>query len=176
MRSEQGRLGYSGAETGDSFSKGTMLPGVDDITARQQWPNLRQENCAITSPSSPVYNCAAWAANDPNSWWQPLQVSGSITYWPDGARRDETIAAYEEAFQTLGYQRCGDGSLEPGAEKIALYADAAGLFVHAARQLNDGRWTSKLGDLVDIEHPTLTDVAGGLYGEPNLLMERSIAE
>ena len=153
-----------------------MLPGVDDTITRRQWPNLRQANCAITSPNSPVYNCAAWAANDPDNWWQPLQVTGTITYWPDGARRDATIAGYEEAFRTLGYQACEDERLEPGTEKIALYADGEGTFVHAARQLDDGRWTSKLGDLVDIEHPTLADVAGGIYGQPNLFMERRLAD
>lgn len=174
MHLEQERLGYSGAETGDYFSKGTMLPGVDDITARRQWPNLRQANCEITSPKSLVYNCTAWAANDPNNWWEPPPVPGAITYWPDGARRDGTIAGYEEAFRTLGYQPCGDDGLEPGTEKIALYADAEGMFVHAARQLDDGRWTSKLGDLVDIEHPTLADVAGGIYGQPTLFMERRL--
>ena len=48
--------------------------------------------------------------------------------------------------------------------------------MHAARQLSDGRWTSKLGELVDIEHPDLADVAGGIYGQPNLYMERRIAQ
>lgn len=153
-----------------------MLPGVDDITTRRRWPNLRQANYAITSPNSLVYNCAAWVANDPDNWWQPLQVTGAITYWPDGARRDETIAGYQEAFRTLGYQVCGDENLEPGTEKIALYADGEGKFVHAARQLSDGRWTSKLGDLADIEHPSLADVAGGIYGQPNLFMERRLPE
>ena len=175
MQSEQERLGYSGAKTGETFSNG-MLPGGDDIAAHQKWPNLTEANCAITSPDSSVYNCAAWVANDPDNWWQPLQVTGTITYWPVGARRDETISAYEEAFGTLGYQACEDGSLESGAEKIALYADAAGVFMHAARQLADGRWTSKLGGLADIEHPTVTDVAGGLYGQPNLFMRRRAAE
>ena len=149
-----------------------MLPGEDDVTTRQHWPNLGQANFAITSPNSPVYNCAAWAAGDPNNWWEPLQMTGAITFWPDGARRDETVDAYEEAFRTLGYQPCGDGSFEPGVEKIAIYANALGQFRHAARQLNDGRWTSKLGELVDIEHPSVADVAGGLYGQPGLFMGR----
>ena len=153
-----------------------MLPGVDDMTTRQLWPNLRQANFTITSLNSTVYNCAAWAANDTENWWEPGEAPGAITYWPDGARRDETVAAYEEAFRTLGYEPCGDGSPEPGVEKIALYADSAELFVHAARQLTDGRWTSKLGDLADIEHSTLADVSGGLYGQPDLFMERRLAE
>ena len=31
--------------------------------------------------------------------------------------------------------------LEPGFEKIALYADNSGKPTHAARQLDNGRWT-----------------------------------
>ena len=55
---------------------------------------------------------------------------------------------------------CQDAEVINGIEKIAIYADAFGDFTHAARQLRDGRWTSKLGDLDDIEHESLEEVAG----------------
>jgi hypothetical protein len=35
---------------------------------------------------------------------------------------------------------------------------------HAARQLPTGRWTSKLGKAVDIEHDTPEGVTGPVYG------------
>jgi hypothetical protein len=35
---------------------------------------------------------------------------------------------------------------------IAFFVDGDGQLAHAARQLQSGRWTSKLGDLEDIEH------------------------
>ena len=48
-----------------------------------------------------------------------------------------------------------DESLEPGFEKVALYA-LGGVPKHAARQLSSGRWSSKLGDLEDVEHTLWT--------------------
>jgi len=54
-----------------------------------------------------------------------------------------------------GYVRCDDGNREPGFEKVAIYADANGDFTHAARQKEDGSWTSKLGEWEDISHREL---------------------
>ncbi len=42
---------------------------------------------------------------------------------------------------------------------------------HAARQLANGRWTSKLGRAEDIEHQ-LHDLEGEVYGTVALLMKR----
>ena len=53
-----------------------------------------------------------------------------------------------------GYAPIGeDGPLQDGYEKIAIYA-LDGEPTHAARQLDTGRWTSKLGKHEDIEHDT----------------------
>jgi hypothetical protein len=68
---------------------------------------------------------------------------------------------------------CGQADLEPGFEKIAPFADADGLPTHAARQLPGGRWTSKLGELEDIEHD-LNDVAGTAYGTVVQIMKRPL--
>jgi hypothetical protein len=38
-----------------------------------------------------------------------------------GARRDETIEAFVEAYGTLGFRLCFDGSLVPGVEKLAIF-------------------------------------------------------
>jgi hypothetical protein len=62
--------------------------------------------------------------------------------------------------------------LEPGIEKIALYA-LNDLPTHAARQLSNGWWTSKLGPHVDIEHIHPDAIAGGIYGEVVALMSRT---
>ena len=77
-----------------------------------------------------------------------------------------------EAFRVLGYEECDDGSLEDEYQKIALYADDSGTPTHAARQLADGAWTSKLGELADIVHATVDDVNGPLYGAPVQFMRR----
>jgi hypothetical protein len=63
--------------------------------------------------------------------------------------------------------------IQPGLEKIALFADANGLPTHAARQLANGRWTSKLGKAEDIEHE-LRDLEGNFYGSVVLVMARSL--
>jgi hypothetical protein len=74
-----------------------------------------------------------------------------------------TIAAFEEAFSTLGYVACDNGDFEEGREKIAFYAKD-GVVKHAARQVNKTMWTSKLGDGWDIEH-SRGAISGPEYGE-----------
>lgn len=77
-----------------------------------------------------------------------------------------------EAFRALSYEPCPDDSLEPGYQKIALFSDDFGTPLHAARQLPNGAWTSKLGGLEDIEHESVWDVSGDRYGKPVLFMRR----
>jgi hypothetical protein len=43
--------------------------------------------------------------------------------------------------------------------------------LYAARQLPNGRWTSKLGEWEDIEH-ALHDLTGMVYGSVVLVMKR----
>jgi len=116
----------------------------------QEFPGLRTTLCRITSPASTEYNCIAWAAEDTQRWWEPdyfLQY-----YWPPNAPRQLTLDAYIRAFETLGYNICQNVNYEPGFTKIAIFIKANGIPSHAARQLDTGRWTSKCGQNVDIEH------------------------
>lgn len=94
---------------------------------------------------------------------KPLDPDNDAVYWPAGVAREETLPAFVAAFATLGYASTADETYEPGFEKIALFANA-GFPTHAARQLPEGRWASKLGFLEDIEHD-LQDLAGTEYGE-----------
>ena len=64
--------------------------------------------------------------------------------------------------------------MEPGFEKIALFATDQAVPLHAARQLASGRWTSKLGEREDIEH-ALRDLEGEIYGTVVLIMKRPVA-
>jgi hypothetical protein len=133
----------------------------------EAFPRLRESSYRSTSPSDVRYNCVAWAAEDSEHWWQPG------FYWPVPASRDDVgIDALENAFQCLGYEPCLDESLEPGFEKVALYGFGF-FYTHAARQLANGKWTSKLGKAEDIEHDSPDDVAGGLYGEVVQFMRRA---
>lgn len=67
---------------------------------------------------------------------------------------------------------CRNGDVEPNIEKLAIYATIDGKPQHAARQLPNGRWTSKLGRLEDIEHD-LEGLDGNLYGVVHTFMART---
>jgi hypothetical protein len=103
----------------------------------------------ITSPETIEYNCVAWAAEENTRCWWPDHME--IGYWPEDIPREETLEAFIEAYKTLGYERCYETDLEEGFQKIAIYVKDRKP-THAARQLNNGNWTSKLGKSFDIEH------------------------
>ena len=95
-------------------------------------------------------------------------------YWPVDAPADTSVAAFEAAFRLLGYEPCPDGSFDEGYEKVAVYAASARV-EHMARQLPNGRWTSKLGRAEDIEHAAPAELEGEAYGAVAMYMRRPIA-
>jgi len=133
------------------------------------FPRLLPGAYQITSPAHDRYNCIAWAAGDTSIWWWPINVPN--VYWPSGVPKEESLDAFLLAFASLGYEACEGEQLEQGFEKIALFADAEGVPSHAARQLLNGRWASKLGAMEDIEHP-LHDLEGELYGTVVRIVKR----
>lgn len=134
------------------------------------FPNLTPENHRLTSPATPRYNCVAWSAEDVTRWWQPG------VYWPvECAADDFGVHALQVAFESLGYSPCADCELNAAHEKLALYGTTM-FYTHIARQLPTGTWTSKLGGSVDIEHDSPHDVAGGVYGEVLMYMQRARVE
>ena len=133
-------------------------------------PALAVSGYEITSEISDVYNCIAWAAEDDTKWWSYPDEH----YWPEWAPRSPEIEALVQVFAGLGYAVCHGDAREPGYDKVALYA-RDGEWQHAARQLEDGRWTSKLGPFEDITHPSLQDLAGELYGSVHCIMRRPSA-
>jgi hypothetical protein len=135
-----------------------------------EFPRLSATNHRMTSPATTDYNCIAWGAGKTDRWWQPG------VYWPVAVPPDDFgIGILERAFAALGFVDCGaDDRLEVGWEKVALYGSAQ-IYTHAARQLASGKWTSKLGRDIDIEHDTPDDVAGGVYGEVVQIMRRVVA-
>lgn len=134
-----------------------------------EFPRLSPDNHEVTSPSTPRYNCIAWAAGDQRRWWWP--DPDEVAYWPDSAPRRETIEAFVAAFGTLGYQPCDDSAFEREYSKVALYA-FEGSPTHAAHQRSDDRWSSKLGRSVDIAH-ALDALDGPLYGKAVLFLRRA---
>ncbi len=85
------------------------------------------------------------------------------------------MAGVIDAYVRTGYEACDSSTVEPGFEKIVIFADASGDPRHAARQLPSGAWTSKLGEHVNIEHKDVNSVGGMLYGEPAVYMRRRVA-
>lgn len=137
---------------------------------QESFPGLRESEFHVTSPADTGYNCIAWAAGEVLRWWEPDPFDQY--YWPDGAARSGTLDAFVQAFTTIGYERCESEQLEEHYEKAALFVDAAGSPTHAARQLRSGRWTSKLGQHVDIEHD-LRDLEGEKYGKVAVFLKRA---
>ncbi len=95
-----------------------------------------------------------------------------IFFWPN-SHGDYSVASLIKAFESVGFVVCKlDGSLEDGIEKIAIYADD-NEYMHAARQLESGKWTSKIGKAEDIEHDAPENLAGGRYGQVVKYMKRA---
>ena len=121
------------------------------------FPRLEKSKFRIRSPETIEYNCIGWAIGRSDLFVWPIGM-----FWPLTCPREETIDAFKSAFQVFGYESCKNGKFEKGFEKIALYAEG-NKPKHAARQLADGKWTSKVGNSFDIEH-SLKDLEGKLYG------------
>jgi len=136
-----------------------------------KFPGLAQVGYRETSPATWDYNCIAWAASDDSKWWEPPPHG----FWPPGVQPAYTLAAYMVAYATLGYEQCSEGTYESRFEKIVIFADPNGFPTHAARQLENGRWTSKLGPHIDIEHATPEALNGPDYGSPAVFMRRPTA-
>ena len=137
------------------------------------FPNLTGTKYEITSAATEAYNCIAWAAAATDRWWWPDSLGDE--YWPEASPRLATISAFSLAFQDLGYLPCTNAALEPGYERIAIYAREDGTPTHAARQLPTGQWTSKLGAREDIVHETPESLAGTIYGDVVLILRRQLS-
>jgi len=119
----------------------------------------------ITSEQDNYYNCIAWAAGYNDDWWSHDEDYRWI------GERGPGIQNLVSLFNALGYAECNSDLPEAGYVKVALYAKE-GNWTHAARQLENGRWTSKLGIYEDIEHAAPQDLCGGLYGQVHSVMRR----
>ena len=125
------------------------------------FPNAASEGYLDKSCKTPMYNCIAWAVGESHrSWWPNSEPDG---YWPPGIPAKTTVYAFLTLFRSRGYTSCANGDHETTFEKVAIYA-LDNVVKHAARQLPNGDWTSKIGNSVDIEHSTLRTLEGPFYG------------
>jgi hypothetical protein len=137
------------------------------------FPRLKPDKYQITSPPDARYNCIAWAVGETGLWWWP-ELDPEAGHWPEGVPAEATLAAFFAAFATRGFVPTDLETYESGSEKIAVFADPSGAPTHAPRQLPNGRWTSKIGKLEDIEHD-LHDLEGTEYGSVVQIMKRPLA-
>lgn len=135
----------------------------------------------LTSPQDPCYNCIAWAYSYKDRWmWppggSPAKVLDAVTYWPNENASDD-ISEFIRAFKEgKGYEICENADYEKGYQKIALYVEkGTTTCTHAARQLTNGCWTSKLGPEQDIQHGTPYTIEGNTYGEVYCIMKRKFS-
>jgi hypothetical protein len=142
----------------------TVLPPV----LLAAFPDLEADGGVVTHPPDPAYNCVAWAVGVTDAACWPADPDG---YWPPGVPDELTVAAMIAALATVGYTPCANGGHEPGFEKAAVYA-RAGIPTHVARQLTDGRWSSKLGRDCVVSHATPGGVEGAVYGSIAVYLRR----
>lgn len=140
----------------------------------KKFPRLGPGEYEETSPEDKRYNCFAFAAGDQERWWRP-RFGFHGYYWPPGAPDDLTLEAFVKAYETRGYQICEAGDIEEGFEKIALFVDGNGVPSHAARQLENGKWASKIDRSYDFSHP-LRAIETDEYGEVEVFMRRPSEE
>ena len=100
------------------------------------------------------------------SYWpaHPDDLTNAANYWPPELPTSVTVETFEAFFQIRGFERCETGEKEEDFEKVALFATEDGKPQHAARQLRNGTWTSKLGEEGDIEHYVAEDAECIGYG------------
>jgi hypothetical protein len=137
------------------------------------FPDLKISGYRITSPATSGYNCFAWAGNDTGRWWQPVRLRGY--YWPTDVSLDLTLQNLVAVYERLGYVVCKNSEVEQGFDKVAIYVDSDGTPTHAARQLPSGAWTSKIGELEDVEHSNLASLER-VYGKVAQFLRRPRSE
>jgi len=141
----------------------------DRIPDEFWWPNLTAYNYRKTSDRSEDYNCIAWAIDEITVRIWPDEPG---YFWPDTILQPESTQAFIEYFTTYNYVVCENGELEAGFEKIAIYVEDDEV-THAAKQLQSGRWSSKLRiALEDIEHDALEALEASGYGRATIFMRR----
>ena len=108
--------------------------GLPDSLSQEDsghFPNLADYR--VTSPKNSHYNCIAHAAGDDSRWWEPVTRPFPGYYWPEGAKKGESLDTLKGCFEAIGYEVCDDGDLQEGHAKIALYRGDDDRWTHAQR-------------------------------------------
>jgi hypothetical protein len=146
----------------------------------RDFPHLANARWRIRSPWDDSYRCVAWAAcytdremwPHQDYWWFPgLPLAPVDTETP--------VEYFVMGFSTIGYRPCTSRKFEFGYQKVAIFANDAGVTHMARQRLFGSGWLSKLGVNEDIYHRELDDVEGDMsplkwqYGRVAQVMKRS---
>lgn len=131
------------------------------------FPNMH--NFKVLNPTFDLsYNCVGWAVDDTNRWWWPIRYENE--YWPFSVENSTPeVKNFDELFiQNAGAVVTNESpsryiSVEPGFVKLALFTADFNHPTHIARQMDTGKWVSKLGGDELLEHE-LDELEGGYYG------------
>lgn len=126
------------------------------------FPDMPEDSYQITSSKDKTYNSFAWAIEINSCWIEPDVFE--IYYWPSNIPLEATLEAFTTFYCSYGYEICDNEALESGFQKVAIYVDSHGNPTHAARQLETGKWASKIFDIEDIVHNSLKDLEGEVLG------------
>jgi hypothetical protein len=150
------------------FRQGEQVAYDPDTRLQRLFPGLRPGTYKIIGSATVQYNCIAWAVGTRDvSWWPGTAPFG---YWPPDVAVTETLDAFIQLFRSFGYETCTNSNFERRFEKVAIFVNCLNV-THAARQLGNGRWSSKIGSSELIEHD-LGAIAGGIYGDVQQIMQR----
>lgn len=139
---------------------------ITRLLRKNGFPHLRR--CQVLAPptgragTKGAYNCIAHSVKVYDRW-----------VWPG-----THVADFDHLYRSRGYRRTPrlDFSFDPALEKVVLYAKAGKHgeveCTHAARQLSDGSWSSKLGSGPLIRHASPDSLDGSSYGRPIALYVR----
>lgn len=130
-------------------------------------PTLKGRDLSL-SPEDFNVNCLAFAVGDNTQWWEP--PSGHGTYWPQGFREDLSVQTVEEILKLHGFTVESDRAETPDTDAIAIYGER-GEWTHFAKFAN-GKWSSKLGELDDVEDIMLDDLEVPDYGKCLKILKR----
>ena len=129
-------------------------------------------NFYLTSPSTYLYNCIAYAMGMEDRWVDSADLPWH--WWPPvhkGMNESDLI----EAFRYFGFEECEmDDTIDANYDKVALYRDANG-WTHAARVVGDGVYHSKFGASYDGIH-SRGDVLQAQYGNPFICCVTELSE
>lgn len=157
-----------------------MGKNVDQIAEiiKEIFPKLKTDTeFKVTSKEDERYNCIAWAYNINNRWMWPntgdCPFIDGVHYWPSNEIMEPTVENFIKAFRLKGYEVCDNFRHEEGYQKVALYAiPGTNICTHASRELANGKWTSKLGQIQDIQHGDPTTIENDGYGKVCCIMKR----